>query len=786
MSRKCNSIICKILEFYKKRSEIILLILAAICLIEYLAFGYEFGIRLDQYAATIFSSIIGVVGTMFGLTAASYAFVWGELKGERESNERMKYILNEYQSDIWDLFFNTLIFSFVIMIFNLVLLGVIQQITDSTLYYGERGNINKKDVVINQYYNQKYASISTCAFIDIFLSIIDILFMGRLNYRIFFRQKSYSIIADRSLKELNSSYNLSTNGIKKFSEKNSKPYDLSAELVKIHYLEMLLNRIMKNHESEGDAFRYSDNEYEFLRHIIFVKLESYKLDWDHLGNKEKLNDLKNKCSSATEIINGKVSKENDGLKGRCKGNTLPIPSDVEFVKAYSDLIKFRNIQLICKDKNVQGTMIKCTIKKRLLLFLMSHERFDGMDLTNVSLSGADLSYSNFSNCNLKGVRLKGTNCKGIDLSNSRIPGIHFSDVKGIEPKSIQAGDVEITLMDDGDKEYNVYTSHQPTCLEMATFANADVSRMNLNSEGKIDTKLKYPIGSNKIPVKGDIAAFSLRDTNFDRAKLFNSEFNNIDLSRSSVFNAQMFNTKMQLVNAEKVNFGETVLTHSNIKYSCFVNANFQKAVMSDCDILCSDFTFANLSNTNFSNSKITYCNFRKTICNNTSFKNIVCNSSKLEMWKLDHISFELATLREVDFSNANLYKGNFTSANVLSCNFTESIVQESIFTLTVLTSTILNSTKVNKSYFKGSVMRDCIFVNVEFVDCTFENCDFSNSIVNCRFIGGEMNNVKFCNVKELNLSLFKNIHLNSVDFTGSKVQPKVFSSGVIWGKRKAD
>ena len=33
-------------------------------------------IRLDQYSITILSTTAGIVGTMFGLTAASYAFIW--------------------------------------------------------------------------------------------------------------------------------------------------------------------------------------------------------------------------------------------------------------------------------------------------------------------------------------------------------------------------------------------------------------------------------------------------------------------------------------------------------------------------------------------------------------------------------------------------------------------------------------------------------------------------------------------------------------------------------------
>lgn len=774
-------------DFLRKRGAFILFVMAAICLAEYLLCGYEFCMRLDQYSSAIFSSIIGVVGTMFGLTAASYAFVWGELKTERESNVRMKSILNKFQSELWDLFIIILFFSIAIIIFNLVLLSIVQHITSSALYYSHEAIIDEKEVVVSRYYNEKYSQISTCAVFDLFLSIIDILCMGIMNYMVFSRQIKYQRIAGDSLSELGKKYDLSLNKINKFKCTNSTPYDLNSELSKIHYLEMLVNRIMKNHENEGDLFRYLDNQDEFLGHIISLKLKSYSFNWNYLQNEEKSNDLKKKCSKIYEIFSGRENRGNDGPNDSYLEKRLPVPVDEEFVKVYSDLIEFRNNQLICSQRNIQGTMLKCTIKKRLLLFLMSHERFDGMDLANVSLSGADLSYSNFSNCNLKGVKLKGTNCMGADFSNSRIPGMYFSEIKKSNLQEIQSGDVEISFKDDGKEYYDEYTGHQPTCLEKATFANSDVSRMKLICSGEIDTKTNYPFNNKEIAVKNGETAFSLRETNFDHAKLFNSEFNNIDLSSSSIFNAQMFNTKMKLVKAQYVNFAETVLTHSIISYSCLANANFQKAVISDSNIIHSDFTCSNLSEANFSNSIIEFCNFQDTICNNTTFRNISAKSEKMVSSSDGcHISFRSSTFRDVDFSNAELCRCNFSSANLLNCNFTGTKISYSLFELTVLNSTIWNSTKIGNSNFTGAIMRDSIFINMDFNDCRFENCDFSNSIMSCRFTGGTMSNVKLCHVKKLDTQAFKNIILVSVDFTGSAVRKDDFPNDVALKNCKFD
>lgn len=722
---------------------------------------------------------------MFGLTAASYAFIWGELKSEEETNSKIRRILEKYKSELWDLFFNALIFSFAIVIMNLILLGLIQNITKNTLSYSIYNIWKDKDVTVNTYYyNDQYDVITKVVLINLFFSILDVFLMGALNYKVFHRNRSYEKIACGMLKRLNSTYNLQLpEKIQNKHEQISRTaYSYCVEFNKIHYIELMMIRIFKNHESEGDAYNRIHKEEELLKQIIGSKLNKCNHTWEYISNSQKRYDIINKISC-------KISEEIKTTKC-CSGNQKKIdPICVNFTETYDDLILYRDAKLflnsidskkLSKNGNVDGTMLKCTIKKRLLLLLLSNERFDGMDLANMSLSGADLSYSNFSNCNLKGVRLKGTNCKGVDFSGSRMPGIHFRNVLGSKrkPNNANEDDVEITYDDDGKSEWNIYAGRQPTCLEMATFANADVSRMTLIAEGCIEEN-KFPFPENMaVPVFKNKDSFRLCDTNFDGAKLFNSIFNNINLSRSSIFKAQMFNSELILVNAEKVNFGETVLTHSILECSRFVNASFQKAVMSDCDVYRCDFSWANFSNANFSNSKITLCNFKNSICNNTSFKNINFNKEKIDCDDYTVMSFEYATLRDADFSNAILHKSSFSHANVLNCNFTKSKISGTKFDLTVLASTIWNSTEASKMEFKETVMRDCVFINVKFTYCKFYGCDFSGSIVNSTFFGGEMINVKFCNVKGMNPRLFENVTLSHVDFTGSGIRRSDFSETV--------
>lgn len=749
--------------------------LAVLYTIIFLVVGFALPYRLDQQADTIAGSIVGVIGSMFGLTAASYAFVWGELKSEGEKNIRLENILESYREKLWVLFVNTLRLTFIVIVFNLIILGLVQNITDPTLFYESEGIVNNETAVISSYLNEQHSLITLLLTVDLALSVIDILFMAKLNYDIFARQRSYSKIAEGMLNKINTYYKLDIPenfGNQMMGAANDHS-DFESELNKIHYLELLINRILKNHESEGEVYQQKDKSDRLLKQIVTTRLNNSKPNWEYLANvnKKKLQNLNKQCSDAVEREKVWIKKDQEELKHMN-------PSSVGFTQAYKDLILYRNAKLVCFDSKVNAKMIKCTIKKRLLIFYMSHEKFDGMDLSNMSLSGADLSYSNFSNCNLKGVKLKGTNCRGTDFSNSRMPGIHFDD--GRKLKNINKDDIIITQSDDKENKWDVYHGRQPTCLKEATFSNADLSRMTLLANGDVDKNSLFPFVTKQIPVVNETDPFSLCDVNFDKAKLFSSRFNNIDLSQSSIYQAQMFNSRLALVNAANVNFGETVLTFSHIEYSGFYNSNFRGAVLSDCNIYRCDFSDTNMSNTNFSNSRVYLCNFSNAICNNASFKNIVQRQEVgLKNNEKFSLSFRYATMIGADFSNSDLKTSDFSHTNAKDCNFTKSQILKANFFYTMLSSSIWNSTKVKNTKFNGAVMRDSVFIYVDFAACCFNNCDFSNSIVNSKFIGGKMNNVRFCNVNELNPKNFENITLNRVDFTGCGISKSDFPESVV-------
>ena len=108
--------------------------------------------RLDQNAVTILSTTAGIIGTMFGLTAASYAFIWGDLRSDSQENCHLAKVLERYSKELWNLFAFSLIFTALVISATLIGLVLIQNITNPSLF--KRTYVENS--FIFSYYNEKY------------------------------------------------------------------------------------------------------------------------------------------------------------------------------------------------------------------------------------------------------------------------------------------------------------------------------------------------------------------------------------------------------------------------------------------------------------------------------------------------------------------------------------------------------------------------------------------------------------------------------------------------------
>ena len=730
-------------------------------------------IRLDQYAITICSCIIGVIVTMFGLTSASYAFLCGDLRVESQENLHIQKVLLEYKKRLWVLFCYSIIGAAFVLFVTLVSFFIIQKSMDTTLYKMTTDITSISEWVSFAFYeNKNYHTISDIVFIDLITSSLAFFIMILMNYNIFRREKAYYTIAKDLIDKIDNKYQFDNF----YNKKNAKYEDYN----KIHNIEILINRILKNHENLGEAYSEKQRRESLLTVIVSKTIGEYRNksninSWDNLNNSKK-NNRHESCSEIAERDYEFIEKNelHDG-----KG--LTSPTMCNFIMVYEDLVTYRDSRLVKESNAIEsgqtsncshGHELRCTVKKRLLMFYLKGENFSDMDLSQMSLSGADLRYANFSNCNLSRVRLKGANCEGADFSRTKLTGMYFAD-------SNYKGEIELSCLDDGSDSWDMYKGKEITNFKGATFYEADVSRAQLVFPGAV-TDNNFPFFNSELETNPTNSLFSMQGTNFDHAKMYNSLYKSIDLSDASLNSAQIYNAALLQLIAKNTNFSGSILTHACIALCDFENANFENAYLMNSYIFRSKYTGAKLTNANFSFSNIISCNFDGSNCQNVSFRNIVQNyiidSLKRYDINLDpkgNLSFQHAVLTGTDFSGANLSNAKFNNAIGKDCVFTKGTGENVSFKHAILTSSILDSTELKKCDFTHAILRDSILNDTRFKQCIFQDTDFSNSLFSVGkspcFDGGKMSSVKFTNSNGLNAACFKNIHLNRVDFCGTGI-----------------
>ena len=809
---------------WKKRYNIIIVcVLGIIGVAGYGCFHIdENGFRLDQYSTTILGTTAGIVGTMFGLTAASYAFIWGDLRSDRQENRHLSKVLERYSRKLWYLFACALGVTVLVIFTSLIGMALVQFITNPSLFNvkGQNGEI------IAGYYNKKFIYISVITLINITFSVIAVIAMAWMNWDIFYRDFQYAAIAESVMRRIQKKYDMTLQDKKGWNSD-------SIEYKKIHNLEILVERVLKNHESVGEAFAESQRRGKLLAAVIENELSlSYdikkyqkeghlesKAVWEYLDNEKRMCRYYQCRTNAIREYN-MLDEKHVQVAGKLK------PCKCSFISVYNDLLLYRDNSLVWEEKckknqkllnggkverhMAQGMFgqraLRYTIKKRLLIFYLRGENFSDMDLTEVSFSGADLRYSNLSGCNLTRIRLKGTNCEGTDFTRSKMTGMYFSDVhtEGAD----EVGEIQLTCRDirlneeSEDREgiccraWNPYTTKEATRFTEATFKEADVSRAYLKAPGELEGKQEFPydtLGVNQWKLGKEKVIFSLKGTNFDCAKIFFSYLKNIDLTNSSLTKAQMYNTGMVQIKAKSTNLSESILTHACLAWCDFENADFSSALLAETVLVRVSFKSAKIKNANFSYSNIVACNFEDASCQNASFKNIIQDFKRLkskqpnalngiDLGEERELRFCHATLTNTDFSGAQLDHILFNHAVGQGCIFTQIKGKHVVFDNAIFNSSVFNTARFEKGTFRYTVLRNSIFSSTRFIDCIFIKSDFSEALFTLSdkqyFIGGYMYRVDFSNIKGLTAACFADICLREINFRGLGIQKTDFLNSV--------
>ena len=786
-------------------------------------------VRFDQYASTLLGTTAGVVGTMFGLTAASYAFIWTDLRSDGQANQHLGNVLERYSKKLWRYFVASLALTILVVFSSLIGLALIQNITSSSLFR----TIYDNRVLISEYVNKKNCGISIVTFLNLVLSIVAVGCMAKMNWAVFKRDTQYATIAKSILDMIQNKYNME---LPYSPNKNIS----SIEYEKIHNLEILIERILKNHESIGNAFAESQRREKLLTAIITNELKaSYnvgsaadegstaktlddnirdKIEWKHLEERKRISRWEQCSENAAQEYK---LLENKNKQMRRDENHPQKPCECSFITVYEDLLSYRDNSLVWEEKHkyirvgkrdeqdkildiFERRALRYTIKKRLLIFYLRGESFSNMDLTGVSFSGADLRCTNFSDCNLTRIRLKGANCEGADFTRSKMAGMYFDD--GNRDEKDEIGEIELSCIDipwkedektgDTKKAWCPYRGKELTCLQDATFKEADISRAYLKAPGELEEKQVFPFGEadkNTWKLMDNHVVFSLTGTNFDYAKMFFSYFKNIDFTNSSLEKAQMYNIGMIQTKAKSANFAAVTLTNSCFAWCDFKNADFSDASLAEAILVRVNFSGANMKNVNFAYSNIVACNFEGASCQNASFKNMVQDLDKIKklnlkalrginLNKAEGLRFSYATLTNTDFSGAELSNISFSNAIGQDCIFTKVMGKLIVFDNAVFISSVFNSARFESGSLCNTILQNSVFINAKFINSYFYKTDFSASLFAelkgpC-IIGGGMYEVNFSNVKGLTASCFSNICLKKVDFRGTGIQEEDFEKSV--------
>ena len=750
-------------------------------------------LSIDQDVNTIISTTAGVTGSMFGLTAASYAFIWSDLRSDDLNNRYLGNIIKKYRDMLWLMFLLSLVLTGFVIIVGFILMGL-EQLWDIEWKLTTE-EVSGKFISSENFSHSVVLSIATLVILT--FSVLAVIVMFAMNFYIFRRDITYANISKNVIDEINDKYakNLALS-------KGRKSQSNDSEYKKIHNLELLIERILDNHESVGSAFSNTNRrtkllslEIENIQHNIFTN-DIKDFGWEYLST--------DKRNSRYELSKNCIEKESQSQTSQQYKKTKRDldATSVGFISVYDDLIRCRDSYLVYEERGKKNTKkhpafsyerpeLRCTVKKRLLSFLLRGENFTNMDLSEVSLSGADLQYTNFSGCNLSNIKLKGANCKGTDFTGAKMAGMYFIDVvNGNENYNIP-----VTCIDDHANEWNPYTGRESTFFKYATFKGADISRANLNAQGEfMDHRFPYWSDNDDRQHIKDYTCnslFSFEGANFDDAKMFDSFFSFVSFDNSSLEKSQMYNTIISFSSAQSANFSNTVLTNSVIVVSDFNNSNASGIVLADSLLARNRFANSNLKDANFSNSNLVGNVFDYASCQNASFKNISQDEEKfsdirglrncLSCEYRKKNSFRFATLTKTDFTSSNLDGVDFSSVIGNECIFTESNGIKTQFNHALLSSSVFNNAEFVDSSFNKAVLRNSVLVNTKFKNCIFEHTDFSESIFNSDracFIGGSLNGVKFDNVVGLSEACFKNIKLINIDFSAIKLHKKAFDKSV--------
>jgi uncharacterized protein YjbI with pentapeptide repeats len=282
---------------------------------------------------------------------------------------------------------------------------------------------------------------------------------------------------------------------------------------------------------------------------------------------------------------------------------------------------------------------------------------------------------------------KGESFIGEDLSNLDLSDL---ELKGLDFKNAIL------------KEVNFEKAN----LSNADFTSANLEKANLSGTDLKNTKFNDADLSRAILINADLSNADLTDAIFEKANLENAVLDNVEAADSNFTEADLKNASLKRGDFQGGYFSKAILNNAD-----FSGSNLKDVSMEESTGIQVNMTAADLTQLRASDG----CNFTKGI-----FRETIGRESIWEKANLTDADFSYSKMEGADFTSAILDKSNFNSADMKFSRLIKASLHEAKFVSMNLFRGSFEKANLSNTDFRGSNLYEVEFYNAKIGNCRFE------------------------------------------------------------------
>ena len=281
---------------------------------------------------------------------------------------------------------------------------------------------------------------------------------------------------------------------------------------------------------------------------------------------------------------------------------------------------------------------------------LCNANFREATISDTDFSGAELTGANFSSTELKNVTISilqlsaaELNCTVIDRNTFLNNGLKKGDLSIIGTELWCDFSENWTELIEAPSDFNEFYAAQEFTFT-GDFAGWDFSNIDLHGNSLQGSNLVGCDFSSTDLSSAELGATDCTKSNFFRAKLLGTSFENANLSQCSFEKATIYNSDFTGADLSEANLSNLDLTAMEFSEVDFSNANLVAVDFSNCNLSDCCFIGANLDGARFVGADLTNSDFSNATLTNCIFQN--------------------ANLANVNFAGSNLSSANLLDTNI--------------------------------------------------------------------------------------------------------------------------